>query len=117
MAASDAGAALRLDAAAPVAPYVSVHSADPGETGANEIPGSTRAATSWAAAANAGTRTKTGTVANVAVPAASTVTHVGLWTGMPPSGVYVDSVELDDPEVFASAGTLAVTPRMIHPGA
>lgn len=61
---------------------ISLHTADPGATGANEVAGGTyaRQAPTWDAAA-AGERAITNTpVFNV--PGGTTVTHWGLWEGV-----------------------------------
>lgn len=61
--------------------YMSLHTADPGETGASELTGGSyaRQTTAFNAASNpAGTSQNTAAVTFAAMPAA-TVTHLGLW--------------------------------------
>jgi len=60
-------------------PYVSLHTADPGETGANEVTGGAYARQSGAfGAAAAGAVANTATIDFTTMPAV-TVTHVGIW--------------------------------------
>lgn len=63
----------------PATVYCSLHSADPGETGANEISGGSyaRQAISWAAASG-GSKKNSADITFTNMPAA-TVTHVGIW--------------------------------------
>ena len=61
--------------------YVSLHTADPGETGASEVTGGSyvrKVATCDAAANPAGTTQHRGNIQYTSMPAV-TVTHVGLW--------------------------------------
>lgn len=84
---------------------LSLHSADPGVNGANEIAGGlyARATGLTFGAANAGRRTCS-TQPVIAVPAGATVAFIGLWGG----GTFVGSYNATD-EVFASAGTYTIT--------
>lgn len=90
--------------------YTSLHSADPGTTGANEFSGGgyARQATvfnAWSAGA-------TGNNAGVAVPNGGTVpaTHVGFWTAAT-AGTYLGGLPMASPVTAASvtfaAGALA----------
>lgn len=70
------------NAAAPAVatPYISLHDADPGETGANEVTGGSYARQSGAFGnATAGAVSNTATIDFTGMPAA-TVTHVGVWS-------------------------------------
>lgn len=61
--------------------YCSLHTADPGETGASEVAGGSyaRQAVSWNAASNpGGTKTNSGALNFTLMPVA-TVTHAALW--------------------------------------
>lgn len=62
--------------------HASLHSGHPGDNGANEISGGSyaRVAVTFAAASG-GARAQTGSV-DFAVPAATTVQHVGFWTAL-----------------------------------
>lgn len=86
--------------------YMSLHTADPGTTGANEVTGGApayaRQPVTWVAGSVDG-------VYNATVPAfdvpATTVTHVGLWTT---GGTFLDKADVAD-QVFPSQGTLTIT--------
>ena len=70
------------NAAAPavVTPYVSLHTADPGETGANEVTGGSYARQSGAFGnAAAGAVANTASISFTGMPAV-TITHVGIWS-------------------------------------
>ena len=88
--------------------HVSLHTAAPGNTGANEVSGGgyARQAIAYNAAA-AGTIDDSTNGATFSVPAGTTVTHVGYWdndTG--PTFLAWDDVT---DETFAAAGTYTVT--------
>lgn len=89
---------------------ISLHTADPGTTGASEVTGGTyaRVATTWGAPTNG---SSTGSQTTLNVPAATTVTHWGLWTAAT-GGVFHYGGALAAPESFGSAGTLAHTPTL-----
>lgn len=79
--------------------YTSVHSADPGPTGASELASSTRQATvftTWASGA-------TGNTALIAVPNPGTVaaTYVGFWT-LASGGTYLGGMLMAGPVTAAS---------------
>jgi hypothetical protein len=88
--------------------FASLHSADPGTTGAGEITGGTpayaRKALTWTGGASDGI-TDAGMV-TFDVPAGTTITHVGIWSAST-GGTYRDSVQVD--ATFASQGTLQIT--------
>ena len=70
------------NAAAPAVatPYVSLHTGDPGETGASELTGGSYARQSGAfGAASAGSVSSTADVDFTGMPSA-TITHVGIWS-------------------------------------
>lgn len=63
---------------------ISLHSADPGTTGANEVAGGgyARKTTTWGAAAMDGSNAKiTGSVQQFDVENGDSVTHFGVWSG------------------------------------
>lgn len=103
----------RNDAAAGVTgavTYVSLHTADPGTSGASEVSGGTpayaRKAVSWAAASG-------GSVASSAsitfdVPAGVTITHFGLWTAST-AGTFKGGAALSANETFGGQGTYQLT--------
>ena len=84
--------------------HASLHTGDPGTTGVNEVTGGTYARkTVTMAAASAGTRSASNQPV-FDVPAATTVTHIGLWNNT----TFLGSADPVD-EVFANAGTYTVT--------
>lgn len=71
-----------LDALAALATHVSLHTASPGLTGANEVSGGTpaysRESITWNAASAGSLDSSNAPVFDV--PAGTTITHVGFWT-------------------------------------
>jgi len=110
MAFSDAAKNLMLEALVDVGVFVSLHTGDPGSNGANEVTGGSpayaRKAITWDAASSA-------VIANDGepvfdVPAATTVTHYGIWSAATDGTFYV-GVELEDSEAFTGQGTFTLT--------
>lgn len=98
-----------VDAMTPFLVTVSLHTADPAGTGANEVTGGTYAKQSltWGAAA-AASAASTNTP-QFEVPAGTTVTHVGFWDGTPGTpGNFTASAALDNPEQFTNDGQLTL---------
>ena len=100
---SDAGKNVMLDALAGVAGFVSLHTADPGTTGASEVTGGSpayaRKAITWAAA-SAGNLD--GSSVTFDVPA-GTYTHLGYWSAVT-AGTFYGGSALSTPETFAAQG-------------
>lgn len=100
------GKNLLLDALA-AADYISLHTADPGLTGANEVTGGSpayaRKALTWSSAAN-GTKS----ISNQPVfdVPATTVAYVGLWSAVT-GGTYYGHWDPAD-EVYTAQGTYTV---------
>lgn len=90
------------------AAYVSLHTADPGTTGASEVTGGApayaRKSATWTAGTVDGVVTVTVTFD---VPASTTVTHVGLWTAVT-AGTFLDKATVTS-QTFSSQGTYQVT--------
>lgn len=111
---STAGKNLMLDALRGTNPtvalaYASLHTADPGDTGANEVTGGTpayarKAVTMGAASAGAIAATNQPVFD---VPGGTTVTHVGFWSAVS-GGTFLGYADVTD-EVFASQGTYTLT--------
>lgn len=80
----------------------SLHSGDPGTTGANEITGIPRVQAAFPAATN-GAATMPGATHNV--PAGTTVTHFGRWTSQTAGQFFTGGSLPNGGEVFGSAGT------------
>lgn len=101
---SPAAKATMLDAISPS--HVSLHSADPGTTGASELSGGNyaRVAATFNAA-SAGARALDANV-DVTVPAGATVAYVGYWTALT-GGTFLGSDQVTS-EAFAAEGTYRV---------
>lgn len=96
-----------LDEAGTQVGSVSLHSANPGLTGASELVGGsyTRQVPTWAAAS--GGSVQTSSAMDFSVPGGSTVAWVGLWDGA--GTTFMGGVQLATSEVFAADGTYTVT--------
>lgn len=87
--------------------YFSLHTADPGITGASELTGGSYARVQAGfPAATTGAATNAGATINV--PAGNTVTHWGRWTAAS-SGTFFTGGSLPASETFGSAGTYTLT--------
>lgn len=88
--------------------YISVHTADPGSTGANEASGGSpayaRVATTWGSAANSAI---SGSQVTINLPA-GTYTYAGLWSAAS-GGTFIDKVAISSTTLGAQ-GTLLITP-------
>lgn len=86
--------------------HASLHTADPGTTGASEVtggaPGYARKAITWAAA-SAGSKTLTASV-TFDVPGGVTVTHCGTWSASS-GGTFRGGGALPVPESWGAQGT------------
>ena len=107
---SAAGKNVALDALGDVAVYVSLHTADPGTTGTNEVTGGTpayarKAAEAWASASG-GSMSAYGTDPVFDVPAC-TVAYAGLWSAST-AGTFYGSAQLTS-ETFSAQGTYTLT--------
>lgn len=98
-----------LDELATLAVYASLHTADPGATGANEVSGGSpayaRKAITWNAASGGALDNNANPVFDV--PASTTITHVGLWSAVS-AGTFYGSFDITD-ETFAGQGTYTLT--------
>lgn len=90
--------------------HISLHTADPGDTGASEVTGGTyaREATTWGTVASSAV---TGSAVTSNVPAGTTITHWGLWTAVS-GGSFLYGGPLAAPESFGSNGTYSLTPTI-----
>ena len=111
---TNAGKNLMLDALRGVNPtvaaaYASLHTADPGESGTNEVTGGSpayaRKAVTFGAASGGSMAASTQPVFDV--PGGTTVTHVGFWSAVS-GGTFLGSADVTD-EAFASQGTYTLT--------
>lgn len=88
------------------AAYASVHTGDPGTTGANEASGGSYARQPVTWAAPSGGSVSGGTV-NVPLPA-GTYGYVGYWTALT-AGTFVSGYAMNGTVTYASAQTLPIT--------
>jgi hypothetical protein len=88
--------------------HVSLHTADPGSTGASEVAGGSyaRQALDWSPASGS---TKAAAQVMFQVPGSTTITHYGLWSAAS-GGTFRGGTELDAPETFVLAGPYALIP-------
>ncbi len=84
----------------------SLHTADPGATGASEVTGGSPAYARKALTWTAGTTGTATASAGFDVPASVTVTHGGIWNAAA-TPVFRDKVDITD-QTFASQGTLTL---------
>lgn len=102
------------DSLAGLGAYYSLHTADPGTTGASEATGGSpayaRKQTTFAAAASG---SRVGSLVTFDV-AAGTYTHWGQWSAVT-AGTYIDGAALPASEVFAAQGRYDLTPTITAP--
>lgn len=89
------------------APYISLHTASPGTTGANEASGGGYVRVQ-ATYSSGSTGTLTASEITITVPA-GTYTHAGEWSAST-AGTYYDGCVLSSSIVMGSAGTIKITP-------
>lgn len=87
--------------------YISLHTADPGTTGANEVSGGSyaRQAVTWGAAAS-GSKASTADI-TFNVPSGTTITHVAGWTAST-GGTFRGGGALAVSQAFGTAGTYKI---------
>lgn len=89
--------------------FASLHTADPGAGGANEVAGGSpayaRKAITWNAAASGNLDNNANPVFDV--PAGTTITHVGFWS-LVSGGTFYGSGDITD-EVYGGQGTYTIT--------
>src|SRR5689334_20087907 len=103
MALSPAGRNIALDAVGAAADYVSIHSGDPGTTGANELAGGSyaRQAKTWNAASGGNLDDSNAPTFNI--PPNASISHFGLWDS-PTGGTFLGGGTLSTPETYSAAG-------------
>lgn len=99
-----------LDALGAVAGFVSLHTADPGTTGANEVSGGSYARKAASYATASGSSKPSSNAQAFPVPPATTVSHFGLWSAASGGVFYgggplVNDQGVPTPETFNGAGT------------
>ncbi|GII84594.1 hypothetical protein Ssi03_25840 [Sphaerisporangium siamense] len=103
MALSPAGKNIALDALGAAADFVSLHTADPGTTGANEVTGGSyaRQTKTWNAAS--GGNLDDSNAPSFNIPASTTISHFGLWTEAT-GGTFLGGGALSASESYGAAG-------------
>ncbi|GII63548.1 hypothetical protein Skr01_36330 [Sphaerisporangium krabiense] len=103
MALSPAGKNIALDALGAAADFVSLHTADPGTTGASEVTGGSyaRQAKAWNPASGGNLDDSNAPTFNI--PALTTITHFGLWTEAT-GGTFLGAGPLSSSESYGAAG-------------
>lgn len=104
---NDAGLNLQVAGLTSAATHVSLHTANPGSDGSNEVTGGSyaRQATSWAAASAGTVATDANIVFNV--PTSTTITHLGYWSASS-GGTFYGWRALNASQTFSSAGTYTI---------
>jgi hypothetical protein len=89
--------------------YISLHTASPGTTGANEVAGGAyaRVQTTWTAGV--------GLQVLINVPAGTTITHFGMWSAGS-GGIYGGGGPLAANVTYTDAGTYLLTPTVTAVG-
>lgn len=107
MALNNAALAVMLNALDGVVSHVSAHTALPDASGSNEVTGGSyaRQAISFTAATAGNLDSSNQPV--IPIPAATTITHLGLWSALT-LGTFYGSIDITD-ETFGSAGNYTVT--------
>ena len=86
--------------------HVSAHTADPGTTGTSEVAGGSYARQSITFGAAATGNLDSSNTPVIPIPAATTITHLGLWSA-DSGGTFYGSADITD-ETFGSAGNYTV---------
>lgn len=110
---TSAGLDAGLNGRASAGARITFHTADPGTTGANEITGTGRPATTWGAAEadGAGGRRRVGSQVAAPIPAGTTVTHWGI-SSAATGGTFLGGWALAQPESFGADGEIRHTPTL-----
>lgn len=91
--------------------YISLHSSDPGTTGANEIAGLTRRQTTWGASTSG---TATGSQVTFSSAPAGSYAWYGVWTAAS-GGTFRWGFQLSPGVTLSDVGVVLVTPRITFP--
>lgn len=105
---SNDGKNVMLDSLAGVAVFVSLHTGDPGGTGAAEVSGGTYARQGVTWGASSGGEISASNQPEFDVPGSTTVSHFGLWSANT-AGTFYGGVALSASETFSSNGQYTLT--------
>ncbi len=94
--------------------YISLHTASPSTTGANEVSGGSyaRVQTTWSSSSGG---SKAGSQVSINVPASTTIEYFGIWSASS-SGTYIGGGPLPNNETYTGAGTYLLTPTLTATG-
>jgi hypothetical protein len=94
--------------------YISLHSASPSTTGANEINGGSyvRVQTTWGSPSGGGS---TGSQVTINVPGSTTIEYFGIWTASS-GGTYIGGGPLPNDETYTGSGQYLCTPTLTATG-
>lgn len=96
--------------------YISLHTASPGTTGANEVSGGSppyaRVATTWSSSSGG---SKAGSQVTINVPASTTIEYFGVWSSSSGAG-YIGGGPLSSSLTYAAQGTYVLTPTLAAAG-
>lgn len=113
---TDAGLDAGLNGRAAAGARIAFFTADPGNTGANEVSGTGRPTTTWGpveASTNPVGRQRVGSQVTAPIPAGTTVTHWGVFTAAT-GGALLLAEPLAAQETFGSAGEIKHTPTLLE---
>lgn len=105
---TSAGLNAAVDGIASAGTRISFHTSDPGTTGASEVSGTGRPATTWAAASNG---SRVGSQVTAPIGAGISVTHWGVFTAAT-GGTFLFGGALGATETFGAAGNILHTPTI-----
>lgn len=94
--------------------FISLHTASPATTGANEVTGGSYARVATTPAGASGSA-EAGSQVTINVPASTTITHFGVWSAIT-AGTYLGGGVLPASETYAGAGTYLLTPTLAGSG-
>ena len=94
--------------------WISLHTASPSTTGANEVTGGSyaRVQTTWA---GSGAGADVGSQVTINVPASTTIAYFGIWSASS-GGTYMGGGALPNSESYTGAGTYLLTPTLTATG-
>lgn len=91
--------------------YISLHSSDPGTTGASEIAGVSRQQTTWGSSSSG---TANGSQVTFSSVPAGTYSYYGVWTAAS-GGTFRWGFALSPGVTLSDVGTVLMTPRVTFP--
>lgn len=103
-----------VDAVWVVGTWISLHTASPATTGANEVTGGAYARVQTTKQGISGA-SEAGSQVTINVPASTTITHFGIWTAST-AGTYLGGAALPNSETYTGAGTYLLTPTLTGSG-